>query len=181
MTNKTQYQFSTTLPDWSEWPHAQEEGTFVVLFSKISKEKIMTQLATLQLRAMVWRAMMNKKPATCKIVQDMMEYAIALQEKEDCSLTRWLFGDSSALTIQVWQIPLSLWRGALNAVIESAYAYTRRSDWHASHCRAFWKELASSCEMCVWGWPAQEIKRFNEEGDEEANWLEGEGAEVVPF
>jgi hypothetical protein len=94
----------------------------------------------------------------------MMEYAVAIQEKDQCPYVRWIFGDNSAISCPVHEIPLNVWRGAINALIESAYAYTIRSDWHGSHCRTFWKELASTCEMSVWGWMSQEIVRYNDDG-----------------
>lgn len=181
MTSKTQYQFSVRLPDWCEWPHDTPQGTYVMLYSTVSQEKIVEQMATLQLKALVWQSRMRRKEATKKIAQDMAEYAMALQEKNDCPLIRWVFGDSSALTIPVWQVPLSMWHGAILALVQSACAYTKRSDWHESHCKAFWKEIAATSSLCVWGWPAQDMRRFTEGGEEELDWLDGDGPGGVPF
>jgi hypothetical protein len=137
--------------------YAPPDGCHIRLNSWIAKEAIIEQMSKLQLRAILWRSMMKKKPEASKIFEDVLEYAIALQEREECVLIRWIFGDAMALPCQPWMIPLGDWRGAINALIDALYAYTERSDWHASHCRAFWKELALAAHLGMWGWPNQEV------------------------
>jgi hypothetical protein len=178
MTKKTLPLFSVRLPDSYEWPHATVEGTYVELQSWISQEEITTRMLTIQLKALTWQSKMRRNAATKVIAQDMMEYAMALTEKDDCPLIRWVFGDSSALKVQVWEVPLNLWLGALNALTQSAYAYTRRSDWHESHARHFWREISKATEMCVWGWPLQSLRRiYDAEGEAPEDFDDGE----LPF
>jgi hypothetical protein len=178
MTKRTPPLFSVSLKDSWDVGYQPPEDCHVRLESWIAKEAIIEQMSKLQLRAILWRSLMKKKSSTDKIFEDVVEYAIALQASDDCPLTRWIFGDALALPCQPWMVPLGDWRGSINALIDALYAYTKRSDWHASHCRAFWKELALAAHLGMWGWPNQTVYCADDKTLEDVG---SRGDSEVPF
>ena len=175
MTKRIPPLFSVSLKDSWDVGFMPPVGCHIRLESWIAKEAIIEQMSRLQLRAILWRSFMGRQPSTGEVYENVVEYAVALQESEDCPLIKWIFGDALALPCQPWMIPLGDWRGSINALIDSLYVHSIRSDWHNSHCRAFWKELALAAYLGMWGWPNQRVYCASDESLEDVGDRNGPG------